>query len=94
MSSLDRIRRIHIVRALTVFFIGLGIGYLLPEILGLIVKLRTPELDQNIRPWEVAMQQLPIRIVHIIGLVISGIAAIYLFRISSLRFMEPREGEA
>ena len=49
MTSLDRTRRIKIVRALTVIFIGLGIAYLLPEILGLIVKIQSG--DAEIRPW-------------------------------------------
>lgn len=91
MASLDRMRRISIVRSLTVLFIGLAIGYLLPEILGLIVKIQSGDAD--IRPWDAAMKSMPIRIVHIIGLVITGLAAIYLFRVWSLRFMEPREGE-
>ncbi len=91
MVSLDRIRRISMVRALTVMFIGLAIGYLLPEILGLIVKIQSGDAD--IRPWDAAMKSMPIRVVHIVGLVISGLAAIYLFRVWSLRFMEPRSGE-
>lgn len=91
MTSLDRIRRIQIVKSLTIVFIGLGIAYLLPEILGLVVKIQSGDAD--IRPWDAAMRSLPIRIVHIIGLVIAGVAAIYLFRLWSLRFIEPREGE-
>ncbi len=86
MTSLDRTRRIKIVRALTVIFIGLGIAYLLPEILGLIVKIQSG--DAEIRPWDAAMRSVPIRVVHIIGLVITGVAAIGLFRLWSLRFIE------
>lgn len=93
MTSLDRVRRINIVRSLTVIFVGLAIGYLLPEILGLVVKMGAPEQYVDLRPFEVAMKQLPLRIVHIIGLVIAGVAGIYLFRVWSLRFMEPRDGE-
>lgn len=91
MPSLDRIRRIQIVRSLTIVFIGLGIAYLLPEILGLVLKIQSG--DAVIKPWEAAMRSTPIRIVHIIGLVITGVAAIYLFRLWSLRFIEPRAGE-
>ena len=91
MTSLDRTRRIQIVRALTVIFVGLGIAYLLPEILGLILKIQSGDVE--IRPWEAAMRSVPIRTVHIIGLVIAGVAAISLFRLWSLRFIEPRAGE-
>jgi len=91
MTSLDRIRRIRIVRSLTIVFVGLGIAYLLPEILGLVLKIQAGDAD--IKPWEAAMRSTPIRIVHIIGLVITGVAAIYLFRLWSLRFVEPRAGE-
>ena len=93
MTSLDRTRRISIVRSLTVVFVGLAIAYLLPEILGLVVKMGSPELYADFRPFEVAMKQLPLRIVHIIGLVIAGVAGVYLFRVWSLRFIEPRAGE-
>ncbi|MEM9412000.1 MAG: hypothetical protein AAGA30_12850 [Planctomycetota bacterium] len=91
MTSIDLIRRIHIVRALTVFIVGMVIAYLLPEVLGLIVKIQAG--DAEIRPWDAAMRSMPIRIVHIIGLVIAGLAAIYVFRLWSLRFTSIREGE-
>lgn len=89
--SLDRIRRIHIVRSLIVAIIGLAIAYLLPEILGLIRKIQTG--DVTIRPWDAAMQSTYTRMVHIVGLVITLGALIYTFQIWSLRFTAWREGE-
>ena len=91
MTSIDFIRRIHIVRALIVFIVGMVVAYLLPEILGLIVKIQSG--DAEIRPWDAAMRSMPIRIVHIIGLVIAGASALYVFHLWSLRFTELREGE-
>jgi hypothetical protein len=89
--SLDRRRRILIVRSLIFAFIGLAIAYLIPEVLGLVEKLKSQ--DASIRPWEAAMRSIPIRIVHIVGLVITLIALICTFRLWSLRFTALRDGE-
>lgn len=91
MVSLDRQRRIKIVRSMTIALVGLVIAYLLPEILGLILKIQSGDTEN--RPWVIAMGNMPIRIVHIIGLVVTGVAAIGLYRNWALRFIERREGE-
>ncbi len=91
MTSLDRLRRISIVRWLTIALVGLVIAYLLPEVLGLIIKIRTG--DEVTKPFDLAMNTMPIRVVHIIGLAITGVAAIVVYRNWAARFVEPRQGE-
>ena len=91
MPSLDRTRRLNIVKSLKVIVVGLVMAYLIPEIIGFIMKLQTG--NETMKPFEIAMNSMPIRIFHIIGLVVAGVAMIYLFKIWSARFTEPREGE-
>ena len=92
MVASDRIRRIKIVKSMVVAAIGLVMAYLIPEIIGFAMKLQTG--NETMKPFEIAMNSMPIRIFHIIGLVITGVAMIFLFRIWAIRFTEPRDGEA
>ena len=92
MSSLDRTRRLNIVKSMKIIAVGLVMAYLIPEIIGFIMKLQSG--NDTMKPFEIAMNNLPIRIFHIIGLVVSGVAMIYLFKTWSARFTEPREGES
>ena len=91
MKSLDQIRRVHIVRSLSALIVGLVIAYIIPDILGMVSKLQSGNTD--ITKWQAAMSSIPIRVVHMFGLALASIAAIYVFRLWSLRFIAPRDGE-
>lgn len=91
MKTLDQIRRIHIVRSLSTLIIGLVIAYIIPDVLGMVSKMQSGNTD--LTKWQAAMSSIPIRIVHMVGLAIATISAIYAFRLWSLRFIEPRDGE-
>lgn len=91
MSLQDLDRRISIVRALSAALIGLVVAYLIPHILGFIMKLQST--DPDLTPWSAAMGNMPIRIVHIIGVAVAILAALSAYRTWAKRFTEPREGE-
>ena len=92
MSRQDLSRRISIVRALSTTIVGLIIAYLIPHVIGFVMKLQSTNPD--ITPWGAAMDCMPIRIVHIFGVAIAALSMLYAFVIWARRFTEPREGEA
>ena len=53
MSKEDLIKRIKIVRSLSTTIIGLIIGYLVPHVVGFVIKLQAA--DPNLTPWKAAM---------------------------------------
>lgn len=91
MSRQDLTRRISTVRALSTTIVGLIIAYLIPHVIGFVMKLQST--DPNITPWGAAMGCMPIRIVHIFGVAVAVLSAFYAYVIWARRFTEPREGE-
>jgi hypothetical protein len=77
---------------LIVAFVGLAIAYLIPQVVGLVFKLQSGLAE--VTPWSAAMNSIPTRIVHIIGLAITIVAAMMVFYFWSLRFTAPRDGES
>lgn len=91
MLKQDLTRRIKIVRSLSTTIIGLTIAYLIPHVIGFIIKLQST--DPELTPWKAAMASMPIRIVHICGVAVAIVAAFYAYLLWARRFTQPRDGE-
>ena len=91
MSRQDLNGRRSIVRALSTALVGLVVAYLIPHILGFIMKLQSTNPD--LTPWKAAMGNMPIRIFHIVGVAIAILSALSAYITWAKRFTEPREGE-